>query len=116
MSANTDRGAAARGARALGLAGLLLLALGATSCFDPIVGYPCAERLTACGAACVDLSSSPGNCGACGQVCPGQCVQGHCAGGTADAGAIADAPAGDRAGAGDGSAADDGGGATDDGG
>jgi hypothetical protein len=43
----------------------------------------CADGLSACGAACVDLTSDPNNCGQCGSVCPSQiCVGSGCAGTT----------------------------------
>jgi hypothetical protein len=40
----------------------------------------CAEGLTYCGGACVDLQSDPNNCGACGASCAGG--GGTCVGGT----------------------------------
>jgi hypothetical protein len=50
------------------------------------VGLPidCAERLTRCGDACVDLQSDRLNCGACGAMCPGisVCIAGRCRTGT----------------------------------
>jgi len=44
-------------------------------------GTGCTVPLTACGDACVDLSSNPQNCGACGTACTGTevCSQGTCA-------------------------------------
>jgi hypothetical protein len=70
---------------ALGLAAVVLTTPG---CFDPIVGFPCADGYTACGELCVDLQSSNGNCGACGNACQGQCAAGMCVagGGTGGAG------------------------------
>lgn len=38
----------------------------------------CPAGLAMCGTACVDLSSSNGNCGACGNTCAGSCVAGAC--------------------------------------
>lgn len=39
----------------------------------------CNESLTLCGNACVNLLTDPGNCRACGQICPtGVCLGGFC--------------------------------------
>ena len=57
----------------------LLLALGLLpACLDSMVGYPCADGYSACGDSCIDLSTSADNCGACGNVCTGQCQKGVC--------------------------------------
>jgi len=63
----------------LHLFGLALLAV--AGCASPIVGAECAEPFTACDGRCVDLSSDPSHCGACGNGCPdGLCVDGTCPG------------------------------------
>jgi hypothetical protein len=77
----------ARGAIALGVAGLLASALG-TGCGsdESLVGGSCAEGYTQCGDRCVPLDTDPDNCGACGQACllGVACVDGVC-GGNGDA-------------------------------
>ena len=55
----------------------------------------CAEGLTDCGGACVDLGSSPFNCGACGQACVGGvCFGGACGACGAGLTACSDGPNG----------------------
>jgi hypothetical protein len=77
----------ARGAIALGIAGVLGGALG-TGCGsnEGLVGGSCADGYTQCGDRCVPLAMDPDNCGACGQACllGVACVDGVC-GGSADA-------------------------------
>ena len=68
------------------LAALLLaagsVATSATGCGvdDALVGGRCASGYTQCGLRCVEVSSDPENCGACGHVCvPGSgCTAGVC--------------------------------------
>lgn len=48
---------------------------------DPPVAAVCEGSLATCGASCVDLSSNPSHCGACGRVCPSNlCADGACQG------------------------------------
>lgn len=56
--------------------GMVLVA----GCTSPIVGAECADGYAACGNSCVDLSSDPRHCGACGHECPSMqaCVGGVC--------------------------------------
>ncbi|HSY23962.1 MAG TPA: hypothetical protein VK841_17660 [Polyangiaceae bacterium] len=80
-------GRLARGAIALGVAGVLASALG-TGCGsdEGLVGGSCAEGYTQCDNRCVRLTTDADNCGACGQACVlgVACVDGVC-GGSADA-------------------------------
>src|SRR5262249_32136750 len=49
-------------------------------CTNGLCGVGCTGGLVKCGGVCRDLTSDPGNCGACGQPCAaGQtCVSGQC--------------------------------------
>jgi len=78
----------------LALAAALLLPLACTE--TGVVGGRCREGFTTCSAHCVDLSTDPDNCGACGKACPAgvKCVSGSCGGaveGGLDGGSDADA-------------------------
>ncbi len=59
-------------------------------------GTGCMRPLAACGAACVDLTSDPANCGQCGARCSppnGLCESSHCTmGGVMDSGVPCNAP------------------------
>jgi hypothetical protein len=57
-----------------------MVALGFLLSGCPEEGVKCGEGLTVCGSACVDLSSTTDNCGACGATCGGaqMCVEGAC--------------------------------------
>ena len=62
---------------------------------DLAMPLTCPSGQTACGSSCVDLSTSPTSCGACGNVCAVACSSGTCvsscpAGTTACSGACAD--------------------------
>ena len=65
---------------------LLLLALAAPGCFDPVVGYPCAAGYVACGESCVDLTSNAAHCGGCNVKCDGTCTASVCVGHLGDGG------------------------------
>jgi hypothetical protein len=46
-------------------------------------GVPCVPPLVDCGGVCIDVTSDPFNCGACGVECPSQiCVSSQCVGST----------------------------------
>lgn len=69
-----------------------------------IVGGSCADGYTQCGQHCVDLSSDPANCGACGHACPAGVA---CLAGTCEVSGLADgAGPSDGAGGGDSSNSD----------
>lgn len=57
----------------------IFVALLLAGCGSSVVGAECAVGYTECGGACVDLSSDPRNCGACGMTCAacelGVCVE-----------------------------------------
>jgi hypothetical protein len=57
-----------------------MVALGLLLSGCPEEGVKCGEGLAVCGTACVDLSSTTDNCGACGATCGGaqMCVEGAC--------------------------------------
>ncbi len=79
----------ARHIRALALTSVFGFAL-ASACTDGgVVGGDCIDGLTACGGVCLDTSSDPNNCGACGNECQGgvACVAGVCGG---DGGVVPD--------------------------
>lgn len=61
-----------------------LLAIAGPSCGSTVVVVECLDDETACGTSCVDLSSNPQNCGACGNVCEdgATCQGGVCSGGS----------------------------------
>jgi hypothetical protein len=63
---------------------LALALLAAAGCLDPLVGAECAPELDWCDGACRDLSTDRNNCGACGAVCDGACIDGWCADGGDD--------------------------------
>lgn len=79
---------------------LFALALGATGCFDPLVGAECAAGHLQCGSLCVDTRSSALHCGGCDRPCLGQCSQGVCLagdGGAPDGGLLdGEVPDGER--------------------
>lgn len=70
-------------AQAIALAGCVV-AVGAGGCgkSGSVVGGSCATGYTQCGSDCVDLTTDPENCGACGRACPAgvACAGGVCAG------------------------------------
>ncbi|MCB9602988.1 MAG: hypothetical protein H6722_26735 [Sandaracinus sp.] len=52
--------------------------LACAGCASPIVGAECRVGFELCDGRCVDLLSDPENCGGCGVVCLGACVEGVC--------------------------------------
>jgi hypothetical protein len=82
-------------AAAIGVLGAVLL-----------VGCDCGGCDTFCDVECVDLSSDPAHCGACGAVCAGTCIDGVCRS-EDDAGSSGDGAAADAAAATDAATRDD---------
>ncbi len=73
---------------------LATAAVVAAACGDDsaIVGGVCAQGYMDCDNHCIPVSSDPGNCGACGNVCAsGECLAGVCAGVGKDAASPRDA-------------------------
>lgn len=60
---------------------IALLAVAVAACEPPGPSVPdCRRGFTKCGAVCVDVSTSPQHCGACGVDCGGsECSNGKCA-------------------------------------
>jgi hypothetical protein len=56
---------------------------------DTGTGTTCSASFTRCGGQCADTTRDPSNCGGCGNVCQGTCVNGGCATSCADLLALA---------------------------